>query len=91
MMSLIELTVVSLAEALVPGRSLTVCPGVPTWTWNVDHKPSFPSQKRLGGTLMGTAKALISVFAIRVRSSDFGEAGSDGSSIATKMGTAAER
>jgi hypothetical protein len=41
--------------------------------------------------LMGNAKALISVFAIRVRSTDFGEAGSDGSSIATKMGTAAER
>jgi hypothetical protein len=86
MMSLIELTVVSLAEALVPGRSLTVCPGVPTWTWKVDHEPSFPSQKRLGGTLMGSAKALISVSAIRVRSSDFGEAGSDGSRYCDQNG-----
>jgi hypothetical protein len=40
--------------------------------------------------LIGNVKAFISVFAIRFRSSDFGEAGSDGSGVATKKGTAAE-
>jgi len=27
----------------VPGNRRTVCAGVPTWTWKVDHCPSTPS------------------------------------------------